>query len=72
MARKNRWSAAVGLFGLAVVGTLALVSSFASAKPPQPPSCPQCQPICQNGLRCVVSACGSDCVYTCWFDPTCH
>jgi hypothetical protein len=72
MKRRSRWLTTVGTVALAVLAAMSLFGSNLSAKPPGGNPCPQCPPICQNGLRCQVSACGFDCVYTCWLDPSCH
>jgi hypothetical protein len=45
----------------------ALLAPSAAAKP-KPPSCPNCPAtILVGGVTCTLSACGSDCVYTCPF-----
>lgn len=46
------------------VATLSSSNAFAGHKPPR---CPNCAPTITlpDGRVCTLSACGSDCVYTC-------
>ena len=58
----------VGLSAVAcLVAVGALLSPAAVAKP-KPPTCSNCPAtIVVGGITCTLSACGSDCVYTCPF-----
>jgi hypothetical protein len=59
----------LGLVAAAIVlGAASLLAPPTSAKGPKPPSCPNCpSTIVVGGRVCTLSACGSDCVYTCPF-----
>lgn len=54
------------VFALGLVALLAPGEALARGKPK--PNCPNCPPtITVGGVTCTLSACGSDCVYTCPF-----
>ena len=62
----RRVTAAVSA-GACLLALAALLAPAALAKP-KPPTCTTCPATLQvGGLTCTLSACGSDCVYTCPF-----
>lgn len=59
-------AAAVAALFAAFLVVFAPVDAFAGKKPPKCTNCPQTITL-PDGRVCTLSACGSDCVYTCPF-----